>query len=67
MKQARQKCMCLIICVAMILLGCGCGTSMFSTEKHYHGTKEIDKTLENLEQRIAHLEAMHAQEHGHRN
>ena len=59
--------MCLIICVAMILLGCGCGTSMFTTEKHYHGTKEIDRKLDNLEQRIAHLEAMHPQEHGHLN
>ena len=64
MKQARQKCVCLIFCVVMVLLGSGCGTSMFTTEKHYYGTKEIDEKLKNLEHRIAQLEAMHPQGHG---
>ena len=67
MKQARLKYVSLIFCVVMILLGSGCGTSMFTTEKHYHGTKEIDEKLKHLEQRVTHLEAMHAQEHDHRN
>jgi len=59
MKQARQKCVGLIFCVVMILLGSGCGASMFTSEKHYHGTKEIEQKIEHLEQRVAHLESMH--------
>ena len=68
MKQARLKYVSLILCVLMILLGSGCGASLFTSEhKHYHGTKEIDEKLENLEQRITHLEAMHPQGHDHLN
>lgn len=59
MKQAKQKLMSLILCLVVILLGTGCGASMFTSEKHYHGTKEIEQRLEHLERRIAHLEAMH--------
>jgi hypothetical protein len=64
MKQARLKYVSLIFCVVMILWGSGCGTSMFTTEKHYHGTHEIDEKLKQLEKRVAHLEAIHPDEHG---
>ena len=60
MKQARLKCVGLILCIMMILMGSGCGASMFTSEhKHYHGTKEIDTKIQQLEQRIEHLESMH--------
>ena len=59
MKEAKQKLTGLILFVVLLLLGTGCGTSMFTTEKHYHGTKEIEHKLEHLERRVAELEAMH--------
>ena len=59
MKQARQKWLGLILCVVMILMGSGCGTSLLTSEKHYHGTKEIEQKIEHLEQRVAHLESVH--------
>ena len=49
----------LILCVVMILLGSGCGTSLLTSEKHYHGTREIEQRLNHLERRVTELEAMH--------
>ena len=60
MKQARLKYVSLILCTILILFGSGCGASLFTSEdKHYHGTKEINEKLEDLEHRITHLETMH--------
>ncbi len=60
MKQARQTCVGLILCVVIILSASGCGASLFTSEhKHYHGTKEIDEKIDHLEERIEQLEAMH--------
>jgi hypothetical protein len=54
-----------LVCTVMILFGSGCGTSMFTTEKHYHGTPEIDRRLDCLEQRVIQLEAMHPEVRRH--
>lgn len=67
MKQMRLKCLSLVVCVVMILLGSGCGTSMFTSEKHYHGTQEIYDRLDRLEHRVTQLEAMHPQGRDHLN
>lgn len=60
MKRTRLKSVSLILCTMIILFGSGCGASLFTSEdKHYHGTKEINEKLKNLEHRVAHLETMH--------
>ena len=66
MKQIQLRSLCIILCLALCVMVSGCGASMFTSEhKHYHGTKEIDQRLDNLEQRVSHLEAMHPQGHEH--
>ena len=61
MKQVRLTSVGLV-CMVMILLGSGCGTSMFTSEKHYHGTQEINHRLDRLERRVTQLEAMHPED-----
>jgi hypothetical protein len=50
----------LILCVGMALLGAGCAVDLFDSEhKHYHGTEEVEQKIQNLEERVAAIEAQH--------
>ena len=56
------------LCIAAVLgcltLGTGCASlSLFSSE-HYHGTEEINKRINSLEQRMNALEGKEAHRHG---
>jgi hypothetical protein len=54
----------LILCVGMVLLGAGCAVDLFDSEhKHYHGTKETEEKIQNLEERVETLETEHEHQH----
>ncbi len=48
----------LALCAGIILLSSGCAVDLFDSEhKHYHGTKEMEEKIQNLEERVETLEA----------